>query len=156
MNAKGLFILHLPKEKIFILVIVNRNSYEPRWCQRPVVLQNRRVEVFCFAGARGRSRRDLPSSHTTAGHQTAERRQTQTVFGKLLPRGGQTAKKAPFWFTDSQQNKATKTQSQNWSAAVWWTVPLHSNQGSHLKLLSEGFVITTSRIYLPGWIFPPI
>lgn len=95
MNAKWLFTLHLSKKKLFILVTVNRNSYEPRWCQRPVELQNRLVEGFCFAGARGRSRRDLPSSHTTAGHQTAERRQTETAFGKLLSRGGQRAKKTP-------------------------------------------------------------
>lgn len=30
MNAKRLFTLHLSKKKLFILVTVNRNSYEPR------------------------------------------------------------------------------------------------------------------------------
>lgn len=56
-------------------------------------LQNKLVEVFCFAGARGKSRRDLPSSRTTAGHQTAERSQTETVFGKLISSGSQRASK---------------------------------------------------------------
>lgn len=30
MKAKGLFILHLSKKKLFILVTVNRNSYKPQ------------------------------------------------------------------------------------------------------------------------------
>lgn len=91
LRAKRCVILHLSKKKLFTQVMVNRNSYEPQWCQRPEELQNKLVEGFCSAGARGRSRRDLPSSHTTAGHQTAERRQTQTAFGKLLSRSGQRA-----------------------------------------------------------------
>lgn len=73
LRAKRLFILQLSKKKLFTQVMVNRNSYEPQWCQRPEELQNKLVEGFCSAGARGRSRRDQPSSHTTAGHQTAER-----------------------------------------------------------------------------------
>lgn len=56
-------------------------------------LQNRLVEAFCFAGARGKSRIDLPSSHTTAGHRTAESSQTETAFGKLISRGSQRASK---------------------------------------------------------------
>lgn len=61
--------------RVFLSATINRNSYKPQWCRRPTESQNRLVVVFCSAGARGKSRRDLPSSHTTAGHQTAASKQ---------------------------------------------------------------------------------
>lgn len=137
---------------------MNKNSYEPQWCQRLVESQNRLVEAFCFAGAHGRSRRDLPSSHTIAGHQTAERRQTEMTFFKLLSRGGQSAKKKTNNHSDSQipskTNKPMQTQSYHWSAAVWWTVPLHSIPGSHLNCLLRDFQSQPVErlLYLPGFL----
>lgn len=107
------------KKALFLLVTINRNSYEPQWCQRSMELQNRLVEASCFAGARGKSRRDLPSSRTTAGHRTAESIQTETAFGKLISRGSQRASKPVMIHRfPARQSCVNRTTLLCWPAAV--------------------------------------
>lgn len=117
------------KKELFLLVTINRNSYKPQWCQRSAELQNRLVEAFCFAGARGKSRRDLPSSRTTAGHRTAESSQTETAFDKLISRGSErVSKTVRIHGFPARQSCVNRTTLLCWSAAVRLMEPSHRTQ----------------------------
>lgn len=98
--------------------------------------------MLCSAGARGRHRRDLPSSRTTEGHPAAERRQTQTASGKLISRGSQRPAKPPGFRL--QRDKAVQTEQQCSAAARPAALPPTLTPRAPSQLLSEGFACTPS------------